>query len=403
MGFTLTISLGLILLYRKKQHSPNLQNDKNAKACTTLQDGETAHPCLWRKMDRSTEHWNYTHAPIAIQKFHQEICKLQNVDPVTSDVLNNFHPEPLSTIMSNIGTDTEWTSNGNLPPRVMVVDSIMYNGEPIVPVRLATLNDVVDRFYIIEGTMSFSGAKKEALFKDLNSDVFEPYKDKIHWIVFNMTKNKMDSKGQNWVREQSARSASRPAMKDDFEKGIISHPFVVINTDADEIPDPKDIENFQPGMKYHGMVTTSAVQLDMNDFYYNLNWIGKGSWNLGHTLPGHKVLDGFTMEGGRTDRMFRWASGWIKGGYHMSYFLDADGIRHKLETSVHIEYNREEFKTDEHIQTCVSTGKDLFNRRGQNRIKWDYKQAPLPLQRFHEEICKKQNIDPSTGKLLSDM
>lgn len=47
--------------------------------------------------------------------------------------------------------------------------SIMYNGEPIVPVRLATLNYVVDRFYIIEGTHSHSGMKKEGLFKDLNA------------------------------------------------------------------------------------------------------------------------------------------------------------------------------------------------------------------------------------------
>ena len=317
--------------------------------------------------------------------------------PVNGDALEELKNS------TNNSTNREWTSHENLNPRVMVVDSIMYNGEPIVPVRLATLNDVVDRFYIIEGTTSFSGVKKEALFKDLNADIFEEYKDKIHWVIFDYEKYKIDLDGQQWVREGATRSASIPAMKDDLKKGIISNPFVVINTDADEFPDPKDIQNFQPGMKYHGLVTTSPVLLNMTDFYYNLNWAANSGWSKGHTLPGHMVLNGYPMNALRTNRKRRMASGWINGGYHMSYFFDADGIRLKLESFSHQEMNKSKFKTDEHIEMCVSTGKDLFNRRGFNRIKWDYTQAPVPLQKFHEEICKKQKVDPFTGNLLFDM
>ena len=85
----------------------------------------------------------------------------------------------------------------------------------------------------------------------------------------------------------------------------------------------------------------------------------------------------------------------------MSYFLDFDGIRHKLNTFSHQEYNKEAFKSDEHLQKCVSTGHDLFNRRKvNNRVKWDYKQAPVALQKFHEEICKRQNVDPTTAEIL---
>ena len=107
-----------------------------------------------------------------------------------------------------LGVTIGLTENGILHPRVMVVDSFMYTGEPIVLVRLATLNDVVDLFSIIEGTMTHSGVKKEVFFKDLNADVFERYKDKIHWVIFNMAKNNMDSSGQQWVRLTAARPAS---------------------------------------------------------------------------------------------------------------------------------------------------------------------------------------------------
>ena len=118
-----------------------------------------------------------------------------------------------------LGVTIGLTENAILHPRVMVVDSFMHVGEPIVPVRLATLNDVVDRFYIIEGTMTHSGVKKEAFFKDLNADVFERKKDKIHWVIFDMAKNNMDSSGQQWVRLTAAHSASMPAAKEDFWKG----------------------------------------------------------------------------------------------------------------------------------------------------------------------------------------
>ena len=96
-------------------------------------------------------------------------------------------------------------------------------------------------------------------------------------------------------REKGGRQASVPAIKEDFEDGIISNPFVIINADADELPDPTDIENFQPGRKYHNLVTNTLVIIEMEDFYYNLHWSGRKIWNHAHTLPGDKVLMGLGL------------------------------------------------------------------------------------------------------------
>eukprot|EP00578_Thalassiosira_sp_NH16_P001470 CAMPEP_0181139332 /NCGR_PEP_ID=MMETSP1071-20121207/34726_1 /TAXON_ID=35127 /ORGANISM="Thalassiosira sp., Strain NH16" /LENGTH=665 /DNA_ID=CAMNT_0023226233 /DNA_START=100 /DNA_END=2097 /DNA_ORIENTATION=- len=395
-GFHLSNFFGIHELATKMAYSNGLMVDKNAQMCVSRNDS-----CLWKgAVDADVVHWDYTQTPGAIQKFHEKICNIQSVDPATGSAApGSVSPEQRANIINSIKEikQESWNSSGNLPPRVMVVDSIMYNGEPIVPTRLATLNEVVDRFYISEGTHSFSGIKKDALFKDMNAHIFEPYAGKIHWVVNDLSEF---SQRDHWGRERSGRTISAAAMKEDLEEGIISLPFVIINTDADEIPHPNDIEDFQPGKKYHDLVTNTIVVFAMNDFYYNLNWISEHVWTAGHTLPGDKVMSGLSMNGGRSDRLMKWVATQIQGGYHMSYFLDFDGIRHKLNTFPHQELNREHFKSDEHIQMCVSTGHDLYNRHRQNRIKWDYKQAPLPLQKFHEEICKRQNIDPSTAAVI---
>jgi len=389
-GYHLSYFLDFDGIRHKLNTFPHQELNKEAfKTDEHLQKCVSTGHDLFNRRNSNRVKWDYKQAPVALQKFHEETCKRQNVDPTTAEIL----------VENDIGNVTQdsWKSSGNLPPRVMVVDSIMYNGEPIVPVRLATLNDVVDRFYIIEGTHSFSGIKKEGLFKDLNAHIFEPFKDKIHWVVYDMTDI---NRGDNWGRERAGRQASVPAIKEDFEDGIISNPFVVINTDADEIPDPIDIENFQPGRKYHDLVTNTLVVFQMKDFYYNLHWSSTAIWNKAHTLPGDKVLMGLNIDAPRTDRIMRWGAASIQGGYHLSYFLDFDGIRHKLNTFPHQELNKEAFKTDEHLQKCVSTGHDLFNRRNSNRVKWDYKQAPVALQKFHEETCKRQNVDPTTAEIL---
>jgi beta-1,4-mannosyl-glycoprotein beta-1,4-N-acetylglucosaminyltransferase len=383
---------------QEKSMLESIQRDEFAQKCVTGEE-----PCVWKRRNADIEHWDYKQAPAMLQKFHETVCKIQNVDPSTGDLLTDSIPQPFSSVASEIQiSDTDdWTPILNDIPykgqNVTVIDAIQYNGEPIVLVRLATLNDVVDRFYLSEGTHFHSGAKKEKFYKDINSHLFEPYKDKIHWIVHDMSSFE---EGDNWGREKAGRKALQPAIREDFENGEISHPFVVINADADEIPDPQDIANFQPGQELHVAAISSMAYFNMSFFYYNLNW-KKGSWQSAHTIPGHLVLKGFDdFNFSRKDRIVNWVGAKIQRGYHMSYFMDVAGIKNKLESFAHQEYNLDTFKTQDHILKCISKGEDLIGRRGHDFQHWDYKQAPIPLQKFHEETCQKQGVDSATGDMI---
>ena len=359
--------------------------------------------CKWRR-NKDTEDWDYKQAPTVFQKFHETVCKIQNVDPSTGDVLTNSSPQLFSSVASEIKiADTEdWTPISEVIPyngeKVTVIDAIQYNGEPIVLARLAVLNDVVDRFYISEGTHYHSGVKKDEFFKDINAQLFEPFKDKIHWVVHDMSEiDELD----HWKREKSGRNALQPAIREDFNNGEVSHPFVVINADADEIPDPKDIASFQPGQKYHVAAISSMTFFRMKYFFYNLNWKATSDWTSAHTIPGHLALkdfDDFSFT--RKDRIVNWVAAKINGGYHMSFFMDLSGIRKKLETYAHQEHNNDELKSDEWILDRISTGSEFFGGSMLTFEHWDYKNAPLPLQKFHENLCKEQGVDSITGKIV---
>ena len=383
---------------RKGHMLDSLLADECAQKCTTGEE-----PCTWKRCNQDLEHWDYKQAPAALQKLHEAVCKIQNVDPSTGDLLSDSSPKAFSSVAGEIqvAATNDWTPisddilyNGQ---HVTVIDATLYNGEAIALARLAALNDVVDRFYISEGTHTFSGVKKEKLYKDINSHLFEPFKDKIRWVVHDMSGV---DKANNWGREFSGRKSLQPAIREDFERGEVSHPFVVVNTDVDEIPEPKDIADFQPGKKYHTTAITSMIVFEMNAFYYNLNWKATRPWTLAHTIPGHLALKGFEdFQFTRMDRHVNWAAAKIPRGYHMSFFMDAAGIRNKLESYSHQEKNIDQFKSDDYLLEKISTGNDLFGR-AQVFHHWDYKQVPISLQNFHEEVCQKQGVDPVTGVAL---
>ena len=380
------------------QFSNDLRQDACAEKCVSGEEG-----CKWKRCNLDLQEWDYKQAPASLQRFHELICKVQNVDPVTGTMLtDDSNREAFSNVARDILTDDrkDWESiAGDLAyagDKVTILDSVQYNGEPVVFARLATLYDVVDRFYISEGTHSHAGAKKDKLYKDINAHSFEPYEDKIHWVVYDMSEIHKDN---IWGREKEGRKSTWPMIQEDLEKGEIIHPFVIMSTDVDEIPEPADIAAFQPGKKYHDAAISSLVVFEMNFFYYNLNWKHQSPWSKGVSVPGHLAFEfGGDFDFFRMDKMMNCAGAKIKGGYHMSFFLSVSEIRRKIESFTHQEFNKEELKTDEHIFECVSTGNDLFHRRKVFLEQWDYRQAPLALQKFHKEICQMQNVAP----LISD-
>ena len=60
-----------------------------------------------------------------------------------------------------------------------IFDCFIFNNEvELLEIRLNILNDVVDKFVIVEGKSTFSGKKKDSSFLK-NKDRFEKWNDKI--------------------------------------------------------------------------------------------------------------------------------------------------------------------------------------------------------------------------------
>jgi beta-1,4-mannosyl-glycoprotein beta-1,4-N-acetylglucosaminyltransferase len=51
----------------------------------------------------------------------------------------------------------------------------------------------------------------------------------------------------------------------------------------------------------------------------------------------------------------------IDFGWHMSYFFSPEGIKIKIMSFSHQEYNKEEFTSKEHIEDCIKNGKSIFH------------------------------------------
>ena len=293
----------------------------------------------------------------------------------------------LPTLTTPILPKTKAT-NAKKKNELPIVDSILYNGEPIILIRLELLYDFVDRFYITESTVTFSGKPKPLHSKQHLKD-FEPYQDKITWLVYEPAENITGA----WERESKQRQFAVTQMRSDVENQTLSTPFVVINTDGDELVNPKILEDMQPGGSFHSQVLTQAMFLEMTWCCYNANWKKNGNWTKGHVLPGEKLLSGeYNLQTFRNKR--RGKPSLPEAGWHLTYFLSIDEMIHKIESFSHQEYNKPWVKNRTRIEDCIRNGKELYGRTWwvEQMTPYDPTTLPLPLQRFHQDVVARQNI-----------
>lgn len=223
---------------------------------------------------------------------------------------------------------------------------IFYNELDMLEFRLEELNEFVDRFVIVESTKTFIGKEKPLFFQE-NLNRFEKYLDKITHVI----ENNMDDENP-WVNESTQRNA--------IDKGIQSLNLdkndIILISDVDEIPDTKTLSEF----KKNGVNQLLTLRQEM--YYYNLTCKFNGVWHF------PKAIDYLTYKIYGSPQTIRMTSGQIiyNGGWHFSYFGDAEFIKNKINNFSHQEYNSDEFTNQEHIETVIKNGKDLFKRENDN-------------------------------------
>ncbi len=232
-----------------------------------------------------------------------------------------------------------------------VVDAfIFYNEIEMLKYRLEYLNDTVDMFVLIEGTLTFAGKSKE-LYYEKNKHLFQEYNHKILHVIVDMN-DFIDEKINAWDREKYQRNY----IKNGLEQLNLNDKDIIILSDLDEIPNVNAIEYFK-NINYNDCI----FALEQDFYYYNLNNIVEKKW-YASKIGFYKYFKNIDLDKFRENA----PNGNYKiinnGGWHLSYFGNADFIKNKIMNFSHQEYADEIYTNKEHINNCIKYSRDLYNR-----------------------------------------
>jgi beta-1,4-mannosyl-glycoprotein beta-1,4-N-acetylglucosaminyltransferase len=259
----------------------------------------------------------------------------------------------------------------------MVYDCfIFFNELDLLEIRLHTMNEVVDKFVLVEATRTFQGNPKPLHYLE-NRKRFALFESKIIHVIVDSYPSFFSRwrKPNAWdIEDHQRNQISRGLAKCDPDD-------IVILSDLDEIPKPGQVKAYanQAGI---------AVFRQMN-FYYFLNcqcvndsekwWYGsvmshvkdfkepKDLRSISKRMNADhmKILKDKLHRAIRSlvNPIYRHAITIVEdGGWHFGFLGGADKIIEKLEAFAHTEYNKEEFKNKNAVLEAINNGKDLFGR-----------------------------------------
>ena len=121
-----------------------------------------------------------------------------------------------------------------------LIDAFMFFDEDLMlDIRLNTLNSVVDKFIIAEGTRDHAGNEKKLNF-DINK--YKKFKNKIKYLVVEDIPKEISFFKKGWEPSH---------IRDQFQRNALSRSFVdlqdndlIMISDIDEIPRPEKISDF---------------------------------------------------------------------------------------------------------------------------------------------------------------
>ena len=231
---------------------------------------------------------------------------------------------------------------------------IFFNENLLTEIRFNILDKFVDYFVVCESYYDHRGNIKGYLFEHKK---FENFKDKIIYIKIDEFPNKLGI----WERQDYQRNFLKSGLKDAEPNDLI------IYSDADEIINPKIIENLKK-------IDDEVVICEQYCFYYKLNLLSeqyKDTWE-GSRIIKYKNLKSFSWlrlivkknlkySFFRFDK-FKRIKILEKGGWHFSYLMSEEDIQKKIKAWTHSELDTKENNSLEVIKKRVRENKDLFGR-----------------------------------------
>jgi len=219
---------------------------------------------------------------------------------------------------------------------------MFFNELDLLEIRLNELNDVVDKFVLVESTKTHSNKSKPLCFQD-NRERFTNFLNKIIHIVVDEYPDCNDP----WSMENYQRDVIIKTLKE-----YCNDEDVVIISDLDEIPRADLIR------KHRNTDGIKVFEQKLYTFYFNYLNITEPDWKRGTRLLKFKEIGDKTL----TD--IRMAKGkYIKNaGWHFTYLGGFEMVKYKIQSFAHQEYNNEYYMNDKRLMSLILDGMDIFER-----------------------------------------
>src|SRR3989344_7595775 len=216
-----------------------------------------------------------------------------------------------------------------------------FNELELLDLRLNELDDVVDKFVLVESTVTFTN-KKKRLFYHENKDKFRKFHKKIIHIVVDDSPDVTNP----WIIENHQLSA--------VSRGLLhckSKDTILISC-IDEIPRREKILEYKEKSGKHKVFLQIMTRYFLNLSVKNSLWEGTRMFKYKDLVL---FLNPYVARFSPIDLKIQ------DGGWHFTYLGGVKRIQEKLESFSHQEYNNVNYNTTENILKAISTGKDLFN------------------------------------------
>lgn len=271
---------------------------------------------------------------------------------------------------------------------MIVVDSFMFFNElDLLEGRFEYLYDHVDYFLLVEAPLTQSGHVKPMHFMN-NMTRYKKYLDKVIYFPFickredfefdRLPEHDRDYNTGPWQVENGQRNHITKALD------LFPDDAVIMISDLDEIPNTQCI----PIAKDYFSKGWQALAVQQDHYAYNFNQ-RRVTPILGTTISTNRYTK---IASARDVHNHRYGHGVItNGGWHLSYWGNADQIRYKIETFAHQELNQDKYKNTEHILNKIKNGQDMFDRTDydNNYVKVRPEEIPEDIRRIFGKVHDK--------------
>jgi beta-1,4-mannosyl-glycoprotein beta-1,4-N-acetylglucosaminyltransferase len=250
---------------------------------------------------------------------------------------------------------------------------IFFNEYDTFDIRYKALSPVIDKFVVVEGNKIFSGINKMWNLPAIQNR-YDP--DKIIYVQHEFKTIELPFNHRDTEREAGIAQAWKMEyqQRDAISKGVelLEEDTICIIGDIDELYSRDVVRSL---LRKKELNLPLAIQQYF--FYYSFNNLRNEEWR-GSIITSRSLLLSY---GAQWHRDKRNELDHIKyGGWHFSYLADTEKIKEKIKSFAHQELNTDAFTNNEHIEECLATGRDLFNRNIQS------KKVPLS---FHPKYLQK--------------